>query len=420
MKIWILNHYATDMYFDGTGRHQSFAKYLIKDGHKVKIFCASTVHNSTINIDTKGKKYIELIGKDNVPYIIVKTSNYVGNGIRRINNMIEFYFKIFGVMKEEMKKEGEPDVVIASSVHPLTLVAGIQFSKKVKCPCICEVRDLWPLSIVEYNNVSNGNPIIQLLYKMEHWIYKKADAIVFSFSGGKQYILDKCWQNDVELEKIFYVNTGIDLDLYKENARKNVCNDADLNSDSLFKIVYTGSIRKVNDLQKVIDAAQILMQKNDNVRFIFYGDGDERERLVEYCKEKAINNVIFKGKVPKHDIPGILEKSNLLIINVKENKLARYGVSWNKLFEYMASGKPIIANSPTDIITDNNLGVATYFDNAEQYAEAIEPFINMEPQEYNDICQKCLSTVDSYNCKNLSKEILQISKKIIAERKENL
>lgn len=81
MRIWIFNHYATDMYFDGAGRHQSFAKYLIRDGNEVKIFCASTVHNSDISINTGDKKSVEKIGKDNVPYIFIKTKNYVGMGV---------------------------------------------------------------------------------------------------------------------------------------------------------------------------------------------------------------------------------------------------------------------------------------------------------------------------------------------------
>ena len=103
MRIWIFNHYATDMYFDGAGRHQSFAKYLIRDGNEVKIFCASTVHNSDISINTGDKKSVEKIGKDNVPYIFIKTKNYVGNGRQRIRNMIEYYLKIFGVARQEIK-----------------------------------------------------------------------------------------------------------------------------------------------------------------------------------------------------------------------------------------------------------------------------------------------------------------------------
>ena len=58
MKVWILNHYATDMYFDSGGRHHSLAKYLIKLGHDVKIFCANTEHNSSRIVDTKGCLYV--------------------------------------------------------------------------------------------------------------------------------------------------------------------------------------------------------------------------------------------------------------------------------------------------------------------------------------------------------------------------
>ena len=68
MKVWILNHYATDMYFDSGGRHHSLAKYLIKLGHDVKIFCANTEHNSSRIVDTKGCLYVERIGEDSVPY----------------------------------------------------------------------------------------------------------------------------------------------------------------------------------------------------------------------------------------------------------------------------------------------------------------------------------------------------------------
>ena len=89
------------MYFDGAGRHQSFAKYLKLNGHDVKIFCASTVHNSDINVDTEGKLFIEKTGTNDVPYVFVKTSNYLGNGfqrlkyIKRVKNRILFLLHLF-------------------------------------------------------------------------------------------------------------------------------------------------------------------------------------------------------------------------------------------------------------------------------------------------------------------------------------
>ena len=71
-----------------------------------------------------------------------------------------------------------------------------------------EVRDLWPLSIVEYKGISNTNPIIRFLYKLERKIYKEADAIIFTMEGGKDYIKDKKWKDAVSFNKIFHINNG--------------------------------------------------------------------------------------------------------------------------------------------------------------------------------------------------------------------
>jgi len=299
MKIWMLNHYATNQYFDGAGRHQSFAKYLIGDGHEVRIFCASTVHNSQKHIPMDGELMKSDMGKDDVPYTFVKTSAYQGNGFSRIRNMLQFYFRIFSVMKRQLEEDGAPDVILASSVHPLTLVAGIQFAKRIGRPCICEVRDLWPLSIVEYTSIKDSNPLIQLLYRLEHWIYKKADAVIFTWSNVKQYILEKQWEKDVNLEKLHYVNTGIDLELYHKNRKEHVLSDEDLDHPDFYKIVYAGSIRKANDVVLLVNAAEILQEEYPNVKFCVFGDGDQREPLMERCRERKIHNVVFKGHVEK-------------------------------------------------------------------------------------------------------------------------
>lgn len=166
--------------------------YLIRDGNEVKIFCASTVHNSDISINTGDKKSVEKIGKDNVPYIFIKTKNYVGNGRQRIRNMIEYYLKIFGVARQEIKQRGKPDVILASSVHPLALVAGIKIAKKIGVPCVCEVRDLWPETFLDFG-FTKKNPIIKGMYRLEKWIYKKADKLIFTMEGGKDYIIEKKW-----------------------------------------------------------------------------------------------------------------------------------------------------------------------------------------------------------------------------------
>ena len=146
--IWIWNHYATNMFFEKGGRHHWFGRHLVKKGYNVKIFCASTIHNSEEEVDTKGRTYFTDFS-DRIEYVFIKTPKYTGNGKARIKNMYAFYKELFPVSKEIAAKDGDPDVILASSVHPLTLIAGIKIAKKMGIPCVCEVRDLWPESLIE-------------------------------------------------------------------------------------------------------------------------------------------------------------------------------------------------------------------------------------------------------------------------------
>lgn len=171
------------MYFNKGGRHYWFAENLIKQGYKPTIFCSNVEHNTGSFIDVEKGKYTTDI-KENIPFVFIKTPKYTGNGLSRVFNMFSFYKNLFPVAKQYAKIHGKPDVILASSVHPLTLVAGIKIAEKFGVPCICEVRDLWPESIVAYGIINKSNPIIKLLYAGEKWIYKKADKLIFTMEGG--------------------------------------------------------------------------------------------------------------------------------------------------------------------------------------------------------------------------------------------
>ena len=155
------------MYKNKGGRHYWFAENLIEQGYDATIFCANVFHNKTEFIDTKNKKY----ATDNVngiPFVFVKTTIALNNGLDRIKNMFLFYKNLFTVAKKYAKLNGKPDVIIASSVHPLTMVAGIKVAKKMKIPCICEVRDLWPEAIFFFNKLKEKKFARKILISGEH------------------------------------------------------------------------------------------------------------------------------------------------------------------------------------------------------------------------------------------------------------
>lgn len=158
------------MYKNQGGRHYWFAENLVREGYEVTVFCANTYHNRIEYIDTGNKRYtLDVI--NNIPFVFVKTKTALGNGLDRIKNMFLFYHNLFPVTKEYVRSKGRPDVILASSVHPLTLVAGIKIAKRFDVPCICEVRDLWPESLVAYDVLKKSNPLLKLLYAGEKSIY---------------------------------------------------------------------------------------------------------------------------------------------------------------------------------------------------------------------------------------------------------
>lgn len=372
-NIWIWNHYATNMSRDQAGRHYWFAENLIKRGYNPTVFCASTIHNSNKNIDTGIQKYTT-DSINSIPFVFVKTPDYMGNGKARIKNMISFYRNLFPVARQYAELHGRPDVILASSVHPLTLVAGIKIAKEFGIPCICEVRDLWPESIVAYGALKRNSPIAKLLYQGEKWIYKKADSIIMTWEGGKDYIINQGWDKQIDLTKVKHISNGVVIDTFDNNSEEYNIIDPDLDDKDYKNVIYAGSIRKVNNLGMLLDAAKIIKdQGKADIRLLIYGSGDESENLKKRCYEENIDNVIFKGRVEKKYVPSILKKAYINILHNSSTSLDRYGQSQNKFFEYLAAGKCIVQTYTTgySICEKANCGISAPIQNAEEIAKAI-------------------------------------------------
>lgn len=413
-KIWIMNHYATNMYFTEGGRHYWFAENLLKEGYELTIFCANTRHNSDDVIELNGDLFL-IDSKEKIPFVFVRTPEYKGNGKSRILNMVSFYKNLFPVSKKYAKEYGKPDVILASSVHPLTLVAGIKIAKKFDVPCICEVRDLWPESIVAYGGLKRNSLISKILYQGEKWIYKNADKILFTMEGGKDYIIDRGWDTEsggpIDLRKVYHLNNGVDLDNFIQNREVYSLIDDDLDNEETFKILYTGSIRKVNDLDYLIEVAkEIELSGFRDIKLLIYGDGNDKSRLVEKCNVEGITNVIFKGRVPKHQIPYILSKSDLNILHFQQNNIKKYGASLNKLFEYFASGKPIISDCEFgyDLIKRYNCGVIVDNGSPKELSKEIIRIKNLSVGEYNSMCSNSFNAAQDYDFKKLTVKLHEI------------
>ncbi|URN82963.1 glycosyltransferase family 4 protein [Acetobacterium wieringae] len=329
--------------------------------------------------------------------------------------MLTFYKNLFPVAKEYARINGKPDLILASSVHPLTLIAGIQIAKKFKISCICEVRDLWPESIVAYSGLKRTSLVAKILYRGEKWIYKRANKLIFTMEGGSDYIIERGWNKEqggtIDLKKVYHINNGVDLDVFKENQTVYKFEDLDLDNEKTFKVIYTGSIRLVNNVKSIVEAAQVVKKESPNaIIFLIYGDGSDRKNLEDFCKENNINNVVFKGYVNKNRIPYVLSKSNLNIIHFEDNQIKKYGASLNKLFEYFASGKPTVSDCEFgyDLIKRYNCGMVVDQADPEQLAQAIIEFSNMPKKQYEEYCKNALAAAYDYDYQRLTEKLIEL------------
>ncbi len=404
MNIWILNHYATPPIYGGANRHFYLSKYVIQNGHDLKIFTASKIHNTSINLIQNN----ELFKKETVmgiDYIFVKSSDYKANGFDRMWTLLEVPWYMWKTCLTFEK----PDIIYASSPSITVTFMAHLLAKKLQVPFVMEVRDLWPESIVEFKKLSVNNPVILFLRKMEKYLYTKAVRLIFTMEGGLAYIKERGWENQVNPSKIRYINNFISIEDYDHDAIAYKLDDEDLLEDNTFKIVYAGSIRPANNIDFLVDIAKIMQKKQPRVVFLVYGEGNHKLKLEERAKREYIRNIKFKGFVNKQYIPFVLSKANINILNYEPAKIWRYGGSQNKLFSYFASGKPILANIKMgyDLIAKYNAGISVDGNDVNAVVAAIEKFIQMPDDEYNAYCKNARRAAEDYDYKKMGEKLLQ-------------
>lgn len=407
--IWIINHYAVPPELGSLVRHYYFVKNL-KEKYNFEIFTSSSIHNTKIEIK-EDKKSVVSKSYGGVKYNFIKNTMYSGNGFSRIWNMLQFALKIPFISSKKFMK---PDIVYLSSPCIISTFFGVVLGKIKKTKIISEVRDIWPFSIADYSKkITQKNIIIKFLSVIEKYIYKNSDAIIFTMPGGKEYIVDRKWQNKINIKKIFYINNGVDLKEFKKSI--DFIDDIDLNS-SVKKYIYIGSMRKANDILRLVKIFSKL-EKEDLL--LLYGTGDEVPKIIDFILTNNIKNIKYKGRVPKSEIPRILNKADvniLMYLYVEDSLVEKYGSSQNKLFEYLASEKLIISNrryGKYDILESNNCGIVKSCKTDEDYEELLKISKNLSVEEYEKIIDNTKKTIKEYDWKNLSEKLEKVFKYVL-------
>jgi len=180
-------------------------------------------------------------------------------------------------------------------------------------------------------------------------------------------------------KKIVWIPHGVDLTI---NSEPRPAPD-----DGIFTVTYLGAHNQWNSLGKVLDAAKLLQNAGaKQVMIRFVGDGESKPRLLERAKVEGIQNVRFDDPVPKKRVPEIKHNSDAFIINNRKDGVSRDWMSFNKIYDYLAAGRPVVFGSCTesDPIRESGAGISVEADNPAELARGIEFLASLTPAQLHD------------------------------------
>jgi glycosyltransferase involved in cell wall biosynthesis len=375
--LWILNHYALPGDSAGGTRHFDFARELVKRGASVTIFSSNFLHNSRRHRHSlaPGETFrTEII--DRVTFVWLRTWPHQKNDWRRVLNMLSYTYR---AVRVGSSWRPAPTAVIGSSVHPFAGLAGYLLARRHHARFFFEVRDLWPQTLIDLGYASPRHPIIVALRFMETWLYRRADKIIVLLPKA----VDDITSRGIPADKVVYIPNGVQLD---STASTNGVPEAIrlFRAQRPFLVAYAGAHGLANGLDVILQAARLVKEKgNSEVGFVFIGDGPEKERLVRTAAENSLDNTLFVAPVPKMAAPSVLKEMSTLVFPLVPSPILKYGISSNKIFDYMASGRPVIfsAEAGNNPVAEAGCGVSIPPANPAALAEAILQTYRLSPDE---------------------------------------
>jgi len=330
--IWIINHYAGSRVHGMEYRHYYLAQQFQRMGLRPVILCAS-FHHLLTKLPEAGTGEV-----DGTSYVWIKTHRYEKNDAWRVLNMVEFSARLALRSLQELPR---PEVVIASSPHPFVACNGHRFAARYGARFIFEVRDLWPLTILEVGGHAPRHPFVRAMAWAERLGYERCDCTVSLLGGAQDYMA----AHGLDENKFVYIPNGIDPQT-RQNDREPLPAEhsrviEDLRQRGKLIVLYSGSHGVVNALDSVVEAAQLLADE-PNVHFLLVGQGPEKESLQKRTQQANLPNITFLPPVARSQMAALTEAADLGYIGLQKKDLFRYGVSPNKLFEYMSAALPIL------------------------------------------------------------------------------
>lgn len=372
--VWIINQYASTPDSGFAGRHYYLGKELAKLGYNVYLIASASHHLLREKPDMRSA--FEFQKEDNRFNVVwVRMPHY--EQAHSKSRIIGWFLFSRRIRKLAKIVPDSPDVVVCSSPSLLPFFGAKSLARRFSAKLVFEVRDIWPMTLMDIGGYSPRHPFIRFLQWVEDKAYRDSDRVVSNLKNAVEHMVER----GMEKEKFSWIPNGFSLEEVSQNAPLNNSAKTKI-PQGKFLIGYTGTLGVANSLYTLIDAAERLRDFSE-IAFVLVGSGKEKVTLQNLVIEKGLSNVHFIEPIPKAEIQAMLSKFDACYIGWLNDPLYQFGIGANKIPEYLYSGKPIIHgfSGSCDPVLEFRAGIQIPAEDYMKLSEAVLKLFNMSPAE---------------------------------------
>lgn len=361
----------------------SLSKVFAAHGWQPVVITQSYHHGSRKYLYDDPIKFTEPF--DGVKYVYLKTSPMYKSNAARLVNMMDFCRKLRKYQYVIAEKTGRPDFVTAAEDNPFLPLSGYRTAKRFGAKFITEIRDIWARGLTEVAGLSKFHPLVLLIELLDKLAYRRSDAIITSMPYAYKYIEEV---SGVNREKVFWIANGINTREVDQALTSSEELPADL-KDYLTQhkcFVYAGSIVTGERVDYLLKAWQYL--QDTDIHLAVIGEGNQKPMIEDMIQKLCLKHVKTFPAVPRLLLPKALDLAFGCVSYRVTSNIYQYGLSVNKLNDYLYSGKPVIfACSAPNVVRDaGHFALPT--SDPEVYARKVREVCRLTPEQLADLAEK--------------------------------
>ncbi|MEW5804403.1 MAG: glycosyltransferase family 4 protein [bacterium] len=314
----------------GGTRHFELGRYLVGTGDRFTIIASDLSYLT-------GKRKVEdkkAVAKQNISGVDILRAYTYPSLHRSFSWRVVSFLSFMGTSLLAALSEKDVDLVMGTTPPIFQAGSAWLVATLRRRPFLLEIRDLWPEFAIALGILTNP-----LLIKLSRWfeifLYSQATHLLVNSPAYRDYLISK----GVPESKITLIPNGVDATMFDpEAAGEHIREKYNLNGK--FVVTYAGALGMANDIDTLLHAA-VHLQNEPDIHFLLAGDGKERGRLEAAARKLCPSQVTFTGPFPKDEMRNVLAASNACVATLKDIPSFRTTYP-NKVFDYMAAGRPIV------------------------------------------------------------------------------